>query len=107
MQHKVAKQTQQKISVGSQVSKLNNTELPRIQKDRNDIEDDIQRLTDLAVRYEALDRELLNVTDEFDRAQDERKKRRLDLNGIRDRVNSHLDEHETHPVNFQEVEDLC
>jgi len=107
MQHKVANQTHQKISVGSQVSKLNHTELPRIQKDRNDIEDDIDRLTILAIRYEALDRELVNVTEEFDRAQDERKKRRLELNGIRDRVNSHLDEHQSYEVNFQEVEELC
>lgn len=49
----------------------------------------------------------MNVTEEFDRAQDERKKRRLELNGIRDRVNSHLDEQESYEVNFQEVEDLC
>ena len=41
MQHKVAYQTNKKISISSQVSKLNHTELPRIQKDRTDIEYDI------------------------------------------------------------------
>ena len=36
-----------------------------------------------------------------------RKSRRTALNGIRDRVNSHLDEHQTYDVNFAEVENLC
>ena len=44
MQNKVTYQSNKKLTVGAQVSKLNNTELPRIQKDRTDIEDDIERL---------------------------------------------------------------
>ena len=107
MQDKVAHQNNKKVTVSAQVSKLNHAEIPRIKKDRVDIEDDIQRFTLLSQRYADLDREFLKCTDEFEKAQNQRKDRRVESLNIRSKVNTHLDEHETSEVNFAEVENLC
>lgn len=54
-----------------------------------------------------MDREMANCAAEFERAQDARKRHRMQLAGIFDRVSEHLDENLANEVNFDEVEELC
>ena len=78
-----------------------------MQKDKEDAEMDIARLQELSARYGQLDRQMQDCANEFNKAQDLRKKHRLQLGSIFDRVNQHLDENLANEVNFDEVEELC
>ena len=57
------------MTITAQVNKLNHTEIPRIKKDRVDIEEDIERFNLLSQRYADLDREFIKCTEEFENAQ--------------------------------------
>ena len=57
------------MTITAQVNKLNHTEIPRIKKDRVDIEEDIERFNLLSQRYVDLDREFIKCTEEFENAQ--------------------------------------
>ena len=68
----------------------------------------MERLDELTSRYAPLSRELVDVTREFEKAQDAREKHRLTLGDFRDQVNTHIDENEKgEEVNMDEVENLC
>ena len=56
------------MTITAQVNKLNHTEIPRIKKDRVDIEEDIERFNLLSQRYVDLDREFIKCTEEFENA---------------------------------------
>ena len=107
IQDKVTFQNSKVVTITAQVNKLNHTEIPRIKKDRVDIEEDIERFNLLSQRYVDLDREFIKCTEEFENAQNQRRQVRDEMVDIRDKVNSHLDEHQTYEVNFEEVEALC
>ena len=81
------------MTITAQVNKLNHTEIPRIKKDRVDIEEDIERFNLLSQRYVDLDREFIKCTEEFENAQSQRRQVRDEMVDIRDKVTSHLDEH--------------
>lgn len=81
------------MTITAQVNKLNHTEIPRIKKDRVDIEEDIERFNLLSQRYADLDREFIKCTEEFENAQNQRRQVRDEMVDIRDKVTSHLDEH--------------
>ena len=57
------------MTITAQVNKLNHSEIPRIKKDRVDIEEDIERFNLLSQRYVDLDREFIKCTEEFENAQ--------------------------------------
>ena len=86
---------------------MKNLEIVQMQKDKEDMEQDIARLRDLSTRYGQMDRQMAECAQEFEKAQDMRKKHRMKLAGIFDRVNEHLDENLANEVNFDEVEELC
>lgn len=86
---------------------MQNQEITQMQKDKQDAETDIARLRELSARYGQLDRQMLDCSAEFERAQDVRKKHRLQLASIFDKVNQNLDENLANEVNFDEVEELC
>ena len=68
IQDKVTFQNSKVVTITAQVNKLNHTEIPRIKKDRVDIEEDIERFNLLSQRYVDLDREFIKCTQEFENA---------------------------------------
>ena len=107
MQESVQDQLTHKIELASDFNHLENIEIYQLQRDKLDLETDLDRLNKLSGRYALLDRQMEDCTAEFEKSQDIRKQHRLQLAGIFDQVSQTMDENLANDVNFDEVEELC
>jgi hypothetical protein len=79
MENIVLDQLNRNFEIQVDVNKTQTQDLPAVMKEREDIESDLERLNSLSHRYNEMRRKLEQSGDEFERAQDERKKRRVEL----------------------------
>jgi hypothetical protein len=68
---------------------------------------DADRLSELRVTYNALDKKLSETVNEFNNANKVRVEARSRVLLMREELNTHLDENVIMPVDLAEVEDLC
>jgi hypothetical protein len=78
-----------------------------MEREKMDLEYDLNRLEALNVKYASTSRELLQSSRDFDQAQDKRKDARLKMTGLGTDLNTHIDDDEKWSVNLDEVEQLC
>jgi hypothetical protein len=78
-----------------------------MEREKMDLEYDLNRLEALNVKYASTSRELVQSSRDFDQAQDKRKDARLKLTGWGTDLNTHIDDDEKWSVNLDEVEQLC
>ena len=79
-----------------------------MRKDQADMQTDLARLKQLARRYEQAEGDLRAQSDAFERAQDQRKAKRLTLGDVFSQLSGqNLDENKANEITFEEAEELC